>query len=164
MPVAAQRGTSLVEHVAVLNLLMTWLPLCTLTVQHCAIRLPCLCPSFVAMSGAAALPEILGLPTRVAMVRLAGKLQLLVSPIDSKDLECSGCTTLSMPCRAMCMQVIKRLHSSSRSGSPPCPQPKPQAHTIPMHATGEFGMPLAGTGFSAPTAWLNRTQVGGVAV
>lgn len=39
--------------------------------------------------------------------------------------------------------------------------PFPQAHTIPMHATGAFGMPLAGTGFSAPTAWLNRTQVGG---
>ena len=55
--------------------------------------------SFVALSGAAALPEILGLPTRVVM-----------------------------------------------------------AHTIPMHPTGEFGVPLAGTGFSAPAAWLNRLQ------
>lgn len=37
------------------------------------ICLPLLAPpcSFVAMSGAAALPEILGLPTRVAMVRTA---------------------------------------------------------------------------------------------
>lgn len=57
--------------------------------------------SFVAMSGAAALPDILGLPTRVVL-----------------------------------------------------------AHTIPLHPTGEFGMPLAGEdwrlGFTVP-AWMDAS-------
>ena len=55
--------------------------------------------SFVSLSGAAALPALLGLPTRVVL-----------------------------------------------------------AHTIPMQLTGAFGVPLAGTGFTAPAAWLNRLQ------
>lgn len=33
------------------------------------------------------------------------------------------------------------------------PHPRP-----PLVPPGEFGMPLAGTGFSAPSAWLNRLQ------
>lgn len=54
---------------------------------------------FVAMSGAGALPQLLGLPTRIIL-----------------------------------------------------------AYTIPMSPTADFGMPLAGTGFTAPAAWLNRLQ------
>jgi hypothetical protein len=54
---------------------------------------------FVAMSGAGALPQLLGLRTRLAL-----------------------------------------------------------AYTIPMAPTAEFGMPLAGMGFTAPAAWLNRLQ------